>query len=287
VAVTTAPEGVINTYGTLDDLKTRCGITGTSNDMGLWYALHGAARGVDDWCGRHFFVLSAVRLFDVDDPAGFSVPDLVSVTALREDADRDRVYEVLRAPEDYFLYPLNAEPLTAWGRPFTRVVADPEGPLPSFTAGRSTVQVDGGWGYRSFFADSGSDVAGGGVSAAATTVPVTNGAALAPGNTVRAGTEQMFVRQVSANDLTVVRGVNGTTAATQAGGTDVHLFRPPQQVVEATQLLAARYWKRKDSAYGPSAGSNGMGAVRVVPGLDPDIELMLSAFRKLRVGALA
>ncbi len=285
MAVSTAPEGVINTYGTLDQLKARVGITGASSDSSLWYALHGASRGIDGWCGRQFFALLAVRLFDVDDPTGSYVPDLVSVASLREDADRDRVFEVTRTEADHLLYPLNATPLADWGRPHTRVVADPNGPLPSFTVGRSAVQVDGEWGFRSVFTDSGADVGGGGVSAGATTLVVTNGALFTPGQTVRAGAEQMFVRQVSGNDLTVARGVNGTVAASQAAATDLNVFRYPPEVVEAALLLAARYWKRKDSAYGPVAGVGSQGAVRVVAGMDPDIEEMLSPFRKLRIGA--
>ena len=286
MAVTTAPEGVLNTYGTLDELKARTGITGTGQDASLWLALHGASRGVDDYCNRRFFALRATRLFDVEDRAGFSVPDLVSVVALREDADRDRVYEVTRSTSDYFLYPLNADPQTPWGGPYNRVVADPEGPLPAITVGRSAVQIDGEWGYRSVFADTGADTSSS-VTAATTTVLVTAASAFVPGQTVRAGAEQMFVRQVGANDITVARGVNGTAAASLASGPDIYVFRPPPQAVEAALLLAARFWKRKDSAYGPVAGAHGLGAVRVVPGVDPDIERLLSPFRRQPVGAAA
>lgn len=285
MAVGTAPEGVTNTYGTLEELKSRLSMTGPGQDADLWLALHGASRGVDDHCARRFFVVRATRLFDVENPASFTVPDLVSVVTLKEDADRDRVYEVTRDPADYLLYPLNADPQTAWGRPYGRVVANPHGPRPAFTLGRSPMQLDGEWGYRSVFADSGADTSGGTLSSTATTVPTTSGAAFAPGMTVRAGSEQVFVRQVSGNDLTVVRGVNGTTATSHASGTDLYVFRPPAQVVEATLLHAARSWKRKDSAYGPAAGAHGLGAVHVRQGADPDLDRMLSAFRKLPVGA--
>lgn len=284
MAVTTAPEGVLNTYGALDELKTRVLITGSGSDTALWLALHGASRGVDDHCGRRFFSIRATRLFDVDDPTSFSLPDLVSVVSLKEDADRDRVYEGTRVTADYLLYPLNADPLTAWGRPYSRTVANPHGARPSFTVGRSSMQLDGEWGYRSVFADSGADVAGGTLSSSATVVPSTSGTPFSAGMTVRASAEQMFVRQVSVNELTVVRAVNGTAASSHSSGTDLYVFRHPPQVVEAALLLAARFWKRKDSAYGPVAGSNGLGAVYIRPGMDPDIERLLSPFRKLPVG---
>lgn len=284
MAVGTAPEGVTNTYGTLEELKARLGMTGAGHDPELWLALHGASRGVDDYCARRFFVLRATRLFDVENPANFTVPDLVSVIALKEDANRDRVHEVTRDPSDYLLYPLNADPQAAWGRPYGRVIADPHGARPSFTVGRSTVHMDGEWGYRSVFADSGADTAGGTLSSTATTAPTTSGAAFIPGMTIRVGAEQVFVRQVSGDDLTVARGVNGTAATSHAGGTGLSVFRPPAQIVGATLLLAARYWKRKDSAYGPVAGAHGLGAVHVNAGDDPDMARMLSAFRKLPLG---
>ena len=284
MAVGTAPEGVTNTYGTLEQLKSRLSMTGSGQDSDLWLALHGASRGVDDYCGRRFFTVRATRLFDVENPASFTVPDLVSVVALKEDADRDRVHEVTRDAGDYLLYPLNADPQTVWGRPYGRVVADPHGARPSFTVGRSPMQLDGEWGYRAVFADSGADTSGGTLSSTATTLPTTSGAAFAPGLTIKAGSEQLFVRQVSGNDLTVARGVNGTTATSHASGTDLSVFRPPAQVVEATLLHAARFWKRKDSAYGPVAGAHGLGAAHVTPGADPDLARMLSAFRKLPVG---
>jgi hypothetical protein len=286
MAVQVAPEGVINIYGTLDELKARCGVAGTAADVSLWFALHGASRGVDDYCGRSFFIIRATRMFDIDNPASFTVPDLASVTSLREDADHDRVYEVTRDTDDYILYPLNASPEAEWGRPYNRVVAHPQGLRPSFATGRSSVQLDGEWGYRSLWADTGADVSGGTLSSTVTTVAVSSGAAFSAGMTVRVGAEQMFVRQVSGSDLTVVRGLNGTTPSSHAGGTDVFVFRHPAQVVEATLLHAARAWKRKDSAYGPvTAGAHGLGAVRVVAGMDPDVERLLSPFRKLPVGA--
>ena len=284
MAVLTAPAGAINTYSTLDELKVRMGVSGTSSDGSLWLVLHAASRGLDSFCNRAFVVYRAARLFDVDDPAGFAVPDLAAVNALYEDADRDRVFEVARSASDYLMYPLNADPLAPPGRPYSRVVADPQGPRPSFTVGRSAVQLDGDWGFRSVSDDSGEDVASP-LNGTSTTAAVTSGAAFAPGQTVRVGQEQMFVRQVSANNLTVARGVNGTTAASQSGGAGVYAFRPPPEVAEAALLLAARYWKRKDSAYGLAVGAQGYGPVRVAPGVDPDIEAMLSPFRRMPVGA--
>ena len=283
-----APEGVRNTYAGLAELKSLASITGSDGDSSLWLALEAASRAVDRFCNRHFYVLNATRTFDVDGVAGFGVPDLVSVTTLCEDADQDRVFEVTRGPDDYLLYPLNAEPASPWGRPYHRVLADPVGPRPAFTVGRRAVEIAGRWGYRCDAADAGADVdQGGTLSAVATTVTVTDGSLVSAGQTLLLDSEQLFVREVSGNNLTVVRGVNGTTAATHADGSDLLVYRYPDPVVRAVLLMAGRFWKRKDSPYGPTAGAHGFGPIEVVPGMDPDAHALLSSFRRLPVGAVA
>ena len=283
-----APESVRNTYAGLAEMKSLAAITGIDGDPSLWLALEAAGRAVDRFCNRHFYVLSATRTFDVDDPGGFGVPDLVSVTALNEDTNRDRVFEVTRTPDDYLLYPLNAEPESPWGRPYGRVLADPNGPRPAFTVGRRAVEIAGQWGYRSDTADTGADLnEGGALSAVDATVTVTDGGLVSAGQTLLLDAEQLFVREVTGDNLTVARGVNGTTATTHADGSDLVVYRYPGSVVRAVLLMAARFWKRKDSPYGPTAGAHGFGPIEVVPGMDPDAHALLSSFRRLPVGVVA
>jgi hypothetical protein len=288
VATLRAPNGVINTYAGIETLKSRAGISGTAQDALLWLALYTAGRTVDGFCNRRFFLVRASRLFDVRDREGFLVPDLVSVVALREDADRDRVFEVTRAAGDYLLYPLNASPEQPWGRPYSRVVADPNGPRPAFTIGRRAVEVDGEWGFRKAFADTGADLSiGGPLSAAATQATVTDGTLVEAGDTALIEQEQVFIRQVSGNDLTLVRGVNGTSAVSHVDGLDVWTARPPAQVSEASLLVAGRLFTRGDNPLAVSAGSYGLGAPKSHAAIDPDAQRLLTPFRRLPLGAAA
>ncbi|MEE8045524.1 MAG: hypothetical protein V3T49_01655, partial [Dehalococcoidia bacterium] len=117
----TAPESVANTYAGIDDLKSRMGIAGTSGDNVLWMTLNAASRAVDRHCNRHFFVIEDTRLFDIQDGASVSIPDLASVTEVLEDQDGDRVFETTRAVSDYALYPLNASPTSSSGRPYSQI----------------------------------------------------------------------------------------------------------------------------------------------------------------------
>jgi hypothetical protein len=277
-----APVGVVNTYGWIERLKSMIGVTSESHDDALWRNLHMASRAFDASCHRKFFVEWGVKAFDVSRPGGFAVPDLASVDSIFEDEDGDRVYEVEREWNDDLLLPANANPLSMFGRPYTRIIADPVGPRPKFTLGHSRVQVTGAWGFRDYRFDSGASLSNGGpLSAGSTSFTVTDGSMVQAGMTVIVEEEQMFVRTVSGDVVTVVRGVNGTSAVTHTDGQILYEQGFPGEVIESTLLLAARAWKRKDSPYGPVAGVGGLGAIRVATGRDPDLEDLLAPFRRL------
>ncbi|MDP6823862.1 MAG: hypothetical protein QF554_11300 [Dehalococcoidia bacterium] len=281
----TAPIGVINTYAGPDTLKTRAGITGSTQESLLWLALFGASRVVDRYCNRHFFVVSATRQFDVEHPGAVAVPDLAAVTAIREDANRDRVFELTLSADQYLLYPTNASPERPWGRPYTRLVADPDGTRPAFTIGRRAIEIDGDWGFRRVLQDTGADLnEGSPLSSTATSVTVTDGSLVDPGATLWIEQEQVFVRLVTGNDLTVERGVNGTTAVTHADASDLSAMSYPAAVSEATLLIAGRLFSRKDSPMAVTAGSYGLGAPDTRAAIDPDAGRLLSTLRRLPVG---
>lgn len=281
----TAPESIANTYVGIDDLKSRMGISGTTNDTTLWMTLHAASRAVDRFCNRHFFSLEAVRLFDIDDPSGLSIPDLAKVTEVLEDSDGDRVFETTRAASEYALYPLNSSPETSLGRPFTEIRSDLGVGVDDFSIGRSRLSIEGSWGYRFHVGESGSAVtSGGGISSLVTVVPVDAVVEIQAGMTILVGDEQMFVRYVNGTNLTVRRAMNGSAAATHADSTAISFIEFPAEVIEATSLLAARYWKSKDATSAGFAGATGFGQVRVRAGFDVEVEQLLAGVRKLAIG---
>lgn len=285
VTTTPAPVGVLNTYAGIDTLKQRSGITGSTQEPLLWLALYGASRTVDRYCNRHFFVLSGTRQFDVEHPGKVSVPDLAAVIVIREDADRDRVFELTLSADQYLLYPLNASPDRPWGRPYSSVVADPAGTRPQFTVGRRAIEIDGEWGFRCVLQDTGTNLnVGAPLSSTATQVTVTDGSLIEPGSTLRIDQEQVFVRLVSGNDLTVARGVNGSSAVSHADGSDVLATSYPAAVGEAALLIAGRLFSRKDSPLAVTAGSYGLGSPDTRAAIDPDAGRLLSTLRRLPVG---
>lgn len=58
----------------------------------------------------------------------------------------------------------------------------------------------------------------------------------------------------------------------------------PSPVEEACLLQCERVYKRKDAVFGV-IGSAEMGQTMVIPKLDPDVQLMLSGYQRVRVGA--
>ena len=277
-----------NAYHELTTLKSAgaLNITGTSYDTRLRDLLEAVSRSIDHYCNRHFYVLLTTRVFDGDGGTELNAPDLISVTSLKTDDNKDRTFETTWAATDYLLYPSNAEPTKVWGRPYTRVIVDREaGNEDVFTAGMQTVEITGKWGYREVTDDSGADInEAGGFSATDTTLTVTDGSKLAVGQTILIESEQLYITAISTNDLTVTRGVNGTTAATHPDATDISVYKYPGPVAEACLMQASRLWKRKDSGFASRVGLSQTGVFEVFRGLDPDVRQQLSPYRRLALG---
>ena len=278
----------MNAYADVTSLKSAgvLNIQRTTYDTRLRELLERVSRLIDRYCNRHFYVLATARKFDGDGGTNLNVQDLISITSVKTDDDRDRVFETTWAATDYLLYPPNADPTTPWGRPYSRVVIDTEAGNESvFTAGMQTVEINGKWGYREITEDSGADIdEGAAFSDTDTTLTTTDDSKFGVAQTIAIESEQIYIVSIWRNDLIVARGVNGTTAAAHADGTDISIYRYPGPVVEACLMQAARLWKRKDSWYASSAGLPQTGQSGVFHGLDPDVKQLLGPYRKLSVG---
>ena len=75
-----------------------------------------------------------------------------------------------------------------------------------FKEGEGNLRVEGLWGYRAFYEDSGTAVTGGPVSPDAAAFAVDDGSQLAVGQTVALGSEMLLVTGITDNQVTVSRG---------------------------------------------------------------------------------
>ena len=248
-----------NLYCDLAAFKDRLSLTGTGDDAALLPLLEYTSRAIDDFCNRFFYVKTETRYYDGSASPLVLDLDLISVTSLKTDNDESSAsWETTWASTDYELLPYNSFPKYA-------VAVTPWGVKSSFNKGqKKSVEIAGSWGYRQETEDSGADV-NETFSATDTTLTVTDGAKLNVGQTVLVDSEQLYVSAIAGNDLTVQRGLNGSTGAAHASGADISVFTFPGPIV--VEL--------------PGAAEG-----RVFPRLDPDVERLLAPFRRVQVTAV-
>lgn len=278
----------MNSYVSVDLLKSSgvLNVTGTGDDTRLRLLAESQSRLIDRLANRHFYALTATRTFDVVDTRAVLLPDLAAITSLSTDDNIDRTFETTWATTDYRLRPSNADPATrvnSNSRPYTSVIVDSNGTR-SFTVGDETLQIAGEWGWWLHKATA-TETADAISSTTATTFSVSARTDIEAGHTILIDSEQLYVRSYSGNTLTVLRGANGTTAATHSGGAAISLYEYPSPVVEATIIQAARMWKRKDSSFANAVGLEG-GLMEIFRGVDQDVKQAVRPYRKMAMGVV-
>lgn len=114
-------------------------------------------------------------------------------------------------------------------------------------AGQQVLSIAGTWGWDERSHTNGS-LDGAVSSTTSTSIVVTLVGTLAPGVTIKVDSEQMYVTAVSSNNrtLTVIRGVNGTTAATHLTATTVYHIEYPNDVTIACMEIARTQYRNRD-----------------------------------------
>ena len=270
-----AREAYRSLYGDLtklkDDSLLKDPAGGAGDDNELFQLLLSVSDWVDHYCNRHFYPRTETLVFDGTGTAQLLLPDLISVTSLKEDNNGDLTFNETWATGDYWLQPYNAAPAQHWGGPYTAVKARAEGnKSDGFMAGEQNFQIAGVWGYVQFSEDSGTDLNDASMTTTKTTVAVDDGTQFQIGQTVLIGTEQMLVTAVSGNNLTVSRGLNGTTAAAHADNADIYILRWPASIERAALVQTARIWTRA-ADFEPFF---------VDADVDTDVRLLLEPYRK-------
>jgi len=226
----------MNLYGLLSDLKDldRLNLSVTTHDDLLLAILEGVSREIDHECNRRFYTESRTVYLDgannVHD-LRLSLPeDCLSVSSLTVDRERDGTFdgETWTENSDFWLLPRDSFPKVELMR---HVSGDHLWPVWD-----QSIQVTGIWGYgdgqsASPWSESGVTIE---VSAADDgTGTVSAEGEIEVGQTIRLGDEQCYVTAASSdgsNTITMVRGVNGTTASSHAAGTEVYTAKYPARV---------------------------------------------------------
>ena len=281
-----------NPYLTLTEFKGS-GIANMpldTDDTRLLRLLEDVSRQIDKWCQRVFYLYLQAMEFSGNNGIALYLPaDLVAVTTLKEDTNRDAVFETTWATADYDLWPYNADP--AGGRdnstPYRRLEVNlrTNGNQDVFLVGQRMYELTGKWGYWERTEDTGANTnEGGQFSASDTTLKVDNGEKIFIGDTLLIESEQLYVTDKPLKDgpdLTVIRGVNGTTAAAHDDGKDISRYLYPGPIVEATLMQASRLWTRRVAGFAAEVGFSESGGMVPVKGLDRDVKEMLKPYQQL------
>lgn len=218
-------------YTTLETVKDELGITDTLKDEMLKRQITRASDFIELFTERTFIPVIATKTFDIptEDPTArlYLHDELIAITSLSDD-------DGVTNAGDYKLYPLNDTPKT-----WIQLTGDDS--FAYTTSKYGAISIAGSWGYCNDTAVTGTVLAAAITSTTATTFTVIDGTVIKVGYSLLIDTEQLFVSGVSGTTITVVRGNNGTTAATHLISTVVSYYVVPS-VIELAASNLAGFW---------------------------------------------
>ena len=241
--------------------------------------LEAAGQRIDQYAGRSFGARTATRTYDLgtgalrdDSLAGVSgsisyhdywssklsgagiVPlddwliSATTVTAYHDTARSANTVLTSGIGNDYLLEPYNSSPKT--------ILKLEEDTTDSLYSGQQTLTILGTWGWQDDKTSiSTIDAIG---STSTTAVSVASGSTTYVGDTLVIDSEQVYVTAVSGNNLTVIRGVNGTTAATHSGGATYYRWKYPADVAQVALDVGRTYWRSREVGTTSVLGSGEM-----------------------------
>jgi len=237
---------------TLYALRARLGLAAseTSDDARLLAALQAAAAQIERAAGRRFCPRRASLQHTIHYPTELILDDdLLELTTLANgDGSTIPLSNVILLPDDAPAGGL----LLMGGSSFVWT----QTPVQAIT-------VTGIWGWHDRWAaawrDSSDTVQNNPLSSSATTITVTNaGGADSTGETPRFQVghllkiESEYLRVLAVNTtsnvLTVLRGMNGTSAAAHAQNTPIYTYQPPADVAAIALRWASWFYREPDSA---------------------------------------
>ena len=207
--------------------------------------------------GRKFYPTYETRYFDHPQGDG-SVLALIDADLLEVDAFTTNNGAVAVTADQYYPMCGDRYDLT----PFNRLVMKSDSSQPNLLYSGTPQKanaVTGWWGYHNDWANAfvgSGDALAAQVTTTGTTLTVSSAAGadlygvmprFKVQGLLKIGTEYLYVTDKASNSLTVVRGVNGTTAAAHSTAADVYVYRPIEAVRHAATRLAVWMYQQRSS----------------------------------------
>ena len=270
----------LNLYADLTEFARQFEIAplATADAAEIEKAIEAASRRVDEMTRRSFFSETGTRILDGEGRSWQWIPDLLAPTTIKLDEDGDRTFEVtLVAGTDYYLKRRGYKDEDAL--PATTLELDAiNGQRGTLLQRRRLIEFGAAtrWGFTEEVEATGDNVRDDPLAAGATTITVLDGTNFAVGQTLFIEAEQLYVSAIAEKAITVVPGVNGTTAASHDQGTVISRFVWVPGVREATLILAGRLWKRRETGYANVIENSVSGQIATFRAFDPDVERFLT-----------
>lgn len=254
---------------------------------GIRHLCERASRVFDTFTRRHCWAKTATNYYR-GAGARLWLPDgdILSVTTLKTDDDADGTFETTWATTDFDL--ISSEEGFN-GAPYDGLEITDFGVNGSFAAGvRRGVEIAGVFGIgNGVDADPvvrSVTTANEAIDATEVSIIMSAGTDMEVGRTIRIDSEQMYITAVSSSTITVIRGVNGTTAATHDTGTVVDYYTYPDEVVQAVIMQFGRWHSQKSDGYIADAIGSGGFEQTSSRELVADMRDVIERYRRLRVG---
>ncbi len=255
------------------------------------------SRQIDRWTDRVFYPVTEVRYFDRTHSRRTRIDDVLSVSQLQYSEDNGATYTALAEATNWLL--VRGDGFTHPGS-YDHLWIDPVGTvLTAWPADFKAIELTGIWGYADDRSDAW-ETSGDTVQdateqdASQTTLLVSkpegntvfgSSPRFAAGMLIRVETEYQEITDVQEKTLTVIRGRNGSTAATHANGTAIEIWRAPDPVRQAVIIEATRAHMRAQQGFADSRANAEIGELFFLKKMDPEAQELLSHYRSKRVPA--
>lgn len=272
------PDGIRETTTTYDDL--------------LYRLAERVSRMVDRHCGRSFYPYVETRYFDGDGGTELWVPDLLEVTTAYYSTDLGRNYTAYTA---YDYIASSSRNINGRGS-YSRLLGNLNSNATTgyFPAGQRSVKITGIWGCTDdrnlMWEDSGdtsenNPLASSGTSLTVNDVDGADRWGITPrfqvGQLLKIESEYVEITATSptGNTATIVRGLNGSTAASHAQNTTIYIWRPPADVKQACIIQAVRAMQRGFQGFADTRATPELGNLLMqMKQLDPEAQMYLQSF---------
>jgi hypothetical protein len=270
-------------YAFLNQIKSPgwLGLTNTTWDTDLLRILEDSSIRVDDYCHRFFECREETRYYDGATLTLMCPDDILSISELKVDMDGSQAWATTITSNQYVLYPLNSFP-KMWLKSANWAAVNFANNI------RQGVKVTGVFGYGTGYSAtpyvvSGDTVQDNPLASNVTSMAITTPALFSPGMTLRLNSEQVYVSDIGIGTLTIVRGINGTTAASHIRTTPIYIYQYPGPIVESCLIEATRLWKRRETGFQDISGDTTTGITKVWKGIDPTVEQLLQRYIRQRI----